>query len=54
MLYNQPELSSTKSVLQDRGGLRVCGALGQCSLRSPRALKIVVGCGCELDALLFM
>jgi hypothetical protein len=24
------------------------------SLRGPKALKNVVGCGCELDALLFM
>jgi hypothetical protein len=38
----------------NRGGLRVCGALGQCSVRGPRALKNVVGCGCVLDALLFM
>jgi hypothetical protein len=37
-----------------RAGLRVCGTLGQCSVRGPRALKNVVGCGCVLDALLFM
>jgi hypothetical protein len=37
-----------------RGGLRVCGAQIQCSERGPRALKNVVGCGCVLDALLFM
>jgi hypothetical protein len=37
-----------------RAGKRVCGALGQCSVQGPRALKNVVGCGCVLDALLFM
>jgi hypothetical protein len=39
-------LSRARNVLKltVRGGLRVC----------PRALKNVVGCGCELDALLFI
>jgi hypothetical protein len=39
---------------QDGVGLRVCGAQGQCSVRGPRALKNVVGCGCVLDASLFI
>jgi hypothetical protein len=38
-----------------RGGLRVYGALYQLSVRGSRALKKnVVGCGCVLDALLFI
>jgi hypothetical protein len=43
-----------KCVLVLRGGLRVCGAPGQFSVRGPKVLKNVVVCGCELDALLFM
>jgi hypothetical protein len=46
--------TSAYKLLVHRGGLRVCGALGQCSVRGLRALKNVVGCECELDALLFM
>jgi hypothetical protein len=37
-----------------KGGLRVCGALGQCTLRDPRALKNVVACSCVLEALLLI
>jgi hypothetical protein len=37
---------------EGRGGLRVCGALGQCSVRGPRALKNVVGCVYVLEDLL--
>jgi hypothetical protein len=37
-----------------RGTFIVCGALGQCSVQGPRPLKKMVGCGCMLDALLFI
>jgi hypothetical protein len=47
------ERSDTQADM-DRGGLTVCGALGQSSVRGPRALKNVVGCECVLDALLFV
>jgi hypothetical protein len=35
-----------------RGGLIVCGAPDQCSVRGPRALKNAVVCGCVLYAFL--
>lgn len=37
-----------------QSSLRAWGTLGQCSVRSLRALKNVVGCGCVLDTLLFI
>jgi hypothetical protein len=49
--YHSPAIVSIGLI---RGGLRVCKALGQCSVQGPRALKYLVGCECVLDALLLL
>jgi hypothetical protein len=44
-----------RNVVHTNGsGLRVCGAMDQCSVWGPKALRNIVNCGFVLEALLFI